>query len=641
MKNIKKKSFTLIELLIVIVVIGILFVVLVSSVNMAIDKAKTAGVQTDFRSFQYAVEQVAREYDGFTTLGWDTGDTNGDRTCNSYDENDTNKNGVCDNGEESFTGHITNKETWTGVYTLINPADENDNSAILALQDALNKYLDPELKIRIDNNGKITMMNGMKDPWNNEYEGLFITNASEKAAERWNTDVSMSGSLGDGQDRGAILIWSKGPNGEFGTKSKIENGKVTTRISMIDANTSDNNIAGKDDLVMSIVYSFVNGYGQTGTQTQGFSSNQKFLSGHHTNVEINNGMENSPNIERPDIVPENPSNKDEIDIPSQDVTNNIPDYNNGTYTQYDMLSGEHKVVSHGNTWFQSAADMDKFLAVRINGQIVDPSNYTVSEGSTIIELKQEYVNTLNIDADHHPLFEILSTDGWAECTMEIGELTPLLPGETELDRLSWDSIKELSSKQLSIEDLEAYYNIHIGDTKTVGNIVYTLVSVNNEYGGFVFMWNTNKREYIEDSNTNRYGYGSSDMAKYMNELYESLEDEELKTAIKKVTIKHNEGSDKPTLIYEHECYMFLASYREVGGMEYENKYDSVLDKEGKAFEYFTSDEIRDAAGGKFPKWWLRTANPESEKYYLMIHNGRLTFDDQAKKANTVVAFFVI
>ena len=641
MKNIKKKSFTLIELLIVIAIIGILFIVLVSSVNMAIDKAKTAGVQTDFRSFQYAIEQVAREYDGFTTIGWDTGDINGDRICNSYDENDTNKNGICDNGEASFTGHITNKETWTGIYTLINPADQNDNSAILALQDALNKYLDPELKIRIDNDGKITMMNGMKDPWNSEYEGLFLTNASAKAAEKWNTDASMAGSLGDGQDRGAILIWSKGPNGTLGTKSKIESGKVTSRVSMIDANTSDNNIAGKDDLVMSVVYSFVNGYGQTGTQTQGFSSNQKFLSGHHSNIQINNGMENSPDIEQPDIVPENPSNKDETDMPSQDGTNNIPDYNNGTYTQYDMLSGEHKVVSHGNTWFQSAADMDKFLAVRINGQIVDPSNYTVSEGSTIIELTQEYVNTLNIDADHHPLFEILSTDGWAECTMEIGELTPLLPGKTELDRLSWDSIKELSSKQLSIEDLETYYNIHIGDTKTVNDTIYTLVSVDNEYGGFVFMWNTNKREGIENSNTNRYGYGSSDMAKYMDELYEDLNDEELKTAIKKVTIKHNEGSDKPTLIYEHECYMFLASHREVGGMEYENQYGNVLDKEGKVFEYFTSDEIRDAAGGQFPKWWLRTANPESEKYYLMVHNGRLTFDDQAKKANTVVAFFVI
>ena len=140
-KHVNKKAFTLIELLIVIAIIGILFVVLVSSVGRMIDKAKISGVQTDFRSYQYAVEQVAREFDGFNTLGWDTGDENGDRICNSYDENDTNKNGIQDDNEDTFTGHIGYKETWTSVYTLINPADENDNSAILALENALNKYL--------------------------------------------------------------------------------------------------------------------------------------------------------------------------------------------------------------------------------------------------------------------------------------------------------------------------------------------------------------------------------------------------------------------------------------------------------------------------------------------------------------------
>ena len=69
-----RKAFTLIELLIVIAIIGILFVVLVSKVDFATDKAKTTGVQTDFRSFQVAFETVSRENAGFNTLGWDTGD---------------------------------------------------------------------------------------------------------------------------------------------------------------------------------------------------------------------------------------------------------------------------------------------------------------------------------------------------------------------------------------------------------------------------------------------------------------------------------------------------------------------------------------------------------------------------------------
>ena len=143
----KKKAFTLIELLIVIAIIGILFIVLVSKVDFATDKAKATGVQTDFRSFQMAFETVSREHAGFNTFGWDTGDngknasvgavltingkdytyTNadidkGDRVRNSYDEGDMNLNGVCDTGE-TFTGRKIYTETWTGIYSLLKPGN--------------------------------------------------------------------------------------------------------------------------------------------------------------------------------------------------------------------------------------------------------------------------------------------------------------------------------------------------------------------------------------------------------------------------------------------------------------------------------------------------------------------------------------
>ena len=85
----KKKAFTLIELLIVIAIIGILFIVLVSKVDFATDKAKATGIQTDFRSFQVAIESVAKENTGLATFGWDTGDANGNRIVEgsyAYDE---------------------------------------------------------------------------------------------------------------------------------------------------------------------------------------------------------------------------------------------------------------------------------------------------------------------------------------------------------------------------------------------------------------------------------------------------------------------------------------------------------------------------------------------------------------------------
>jgi general secretion pathway protein G len=65
MEKKNKKAFTLVELLVVIAIISILFIVLVSKVDFATDKAKEAGVQTDFRSFQMALRTVGIENQGF------------------------------------------------------------------------------------------------------------------------------------------------------------------------------------------------------------------------------------------------------------------------------------------------------------------------------------------------------------------------------------------------------------------------------------------------------------------------------------------------------------------------------------------------------------------------------------------------
>ena len=260
-----KKAFTLIELLIVIAIIGILFIVLVSRVDFATDKAKATGVQTDFRSFQVAFEQVARENAGFNIFGWDTGDTNGDRIRNSYDRGDTNKNGKEDPGE-TFTGRKTYGEDWTTVYTMLNPdtTKSNDTSAFEALERAINSNLDPKLHITITpdvesgaltGNATITMANQARDPWKNEYHGVFITNADE-----------------DGQDRGAIVIYSNGANGEWGSAHDIANGIVSITVPY-------NNKLGQDDYAMSVFYTYANGYGENAIITNGFSNNQSFLGG--------------------------------------------------------------------------------------------------------------------------------------------------------------------------------------------------------------------------------------------------------------------------------------------------------------------------------------------------------------------------
>ena len=265
----KKKAFTLIELLIVIAIIGILFIVLVSKVDFATDKAKATGVQTDFRSFQMALEAVSKEKAGFNSFGWNTGDDNANGVRDSVDEGDTNEDGVYQDGE-IWTGHKKYLETWTNKYSLIRPGttfetDGYDKDAIFALETAINKNLDPKLHITIDaKTGLITMANGAQDPWDTQYHGAYI-------------------SAEDGMDRGAIVMYSNGANQKFGSEHSIANGVPKVIV-------PGNNKNGADDCSMVVVYTYTNGYGEVGNLTTGFSNNQEFLTG-------NGG--NEPDVDEP------------------------------------------------------------------------------------------------------------------------------------------------------------------------------------------------------------------------------------------------------------------------------------------------------------------------------------------------------
>ena len=281
-----KKAFTLIELLIVIAIIGILFIVLVSRVDFATDKAKATGVQTDFRSFQLAFEQVAKENAGFNTFGWDTGDTNGDRIRNSYDRGDTNQNGKEDPGE-TFTGRKTYGETWTGIYTLIKPGTTTYAAeAIGALEASINSNLDPKLHITIGTDGVITMANGATDPWKNAYHGRYLSNAAR-----------------DNCDLGVLIMYSDGPNGKNGSADGIAEG-------LVNITTPGNNVYGKDDYAIATFYTKANGYGEVQSVTSGFSNNQIFNDASSVPVTLVN--------DAPEIVV--PTTNDTPQLPAENPT---------------------------------------------------------------------------------------------------------------------------------------------------------------------------------------------------------------------------------------------------------------------------------------------------------------------------------
>ena len=275
----KKKAFTLAELLVVIGIIGILFVVLISKVDFATDRAKMTGVQTDFRSFQHAFETVARENQGFDSL------------VKADDK-------------------------------LLSTSDSDKHAEkYKALLDAINKDLDPKLKLCVfdatvtgDNvAGTANIAEYGKgatkyDPEDTAAACIFVTiSAKDPWKEAYIVyyrpgQIDAKGSLHG--NRGSLTVISKGPNldeesvwvntvDEATTKyddteglicdtakttegatniADLGDGKLfTTGKYMKDVKAADDKA---DDLSMTVTYSFMKGYGEILHITEGFSNNQ-------------------------------------------------------------------------------------------------------------------------------------------------------------------------------------------------------------------------------------------------------------------------------------------------------------------------------------------------------------------------------
>ena len=102
------------------------------------------------------------------------------------------------------------------------------------------------------------------------------------------------------------------------------------------------------------------------------------------------------------------------------VWENIP----ATPTEYDILDGANSSWtkdSDGNISVRGSGAFTKFVGVKVDGTLIDAKNYTVKEGSTVVILKADYLNTCT--AGSHTL-EIVWTDGSASTTFTVKADSP-------------------------------------------------------------------------------------------------------------------------------------------------------------------------------------------------------------------------
>lgn len=121
----RKRAFSLVELLVVIVIIGLLFMVFVPRIDFASNNARETGVKSDFRSFSLAAEQILRENAGLAfvsnSIAGDGGKEDIELKLNKY----------LDHALQFSEGTCNQKDAWHSNYKLYTSAKKGSSNGAL------------------------------------------------------------------------------------------------------------------------------------------------------------------------------------------------------------------------------------------------------------------------------------------------------------------------------------------------------------------------------------------------------------------------------------------------------------------------------------------------------------------------------
>lgn len=128
--------------------------------------------------------------------------------------------------------------------------------------------------------------------------------------------------------------------------------------------------------------------------------------------------------------------RETIEIPMLTIT---PEYH-----YIEGANSQWTVNSNTDITVKVNGDFTKFTGVKVNGTVIDASNYTAKSGSTVITLKPEYLNTLKAGTYN---LAVVYTDGEADTTFTIkGAVKPNNPVKPDTGQTNIIS-KDTSSLQ--------------------------------------------------------------------------------------------------------------------------------------------------------------------------------------------------
>ncbi len=119
----------------------------------------------------------------------------------------------------------------------------------------------------------------------------------------------------------------------------------------------------------------------------------------------------------------------EEDTKGEDVTTSEDETTPGDDSVPNVVILEGKDAKYsgsGEYVLRLDRDINKFIEVLMDGAIVDPSNYTVTEGSTILTFSEGYLKSLS-EGEH--IVKVNFTDGYAETVLTVALSAGSTPAE--------------------------------------------------------------------------------------------------------------------------------------------------------------------------------------------------------------------
>ncbi|MED9978985.1 MAG: hypothetical protein UFP41_02145 [Bacilli bacterium] len=162
----------------------------------------------------------------------------------------------------------------------------------------------------------------------------------------------------------------------------------------------------------------------------------------------------------------------------------------------------------GTKAVRSTAPLSKFREVRVDDTVVDSSNYTIIEGSTIVTFKESYLKSLSV-GDH--TLKIVSTDGLTSGILTIKKL--VIPAATYITNLY-----TTASKTTATNNSITYNYANIYDTDSDDNTSGGLM--NDRLGGTTTSLDGGNIRYYGASPNNYIYFNCSD---YSNQTSSTCE----------------------------------------------------------------------------------------------------------------------